>query len=146
MPQCTMPTGIDWHNIVLGKPIQNAIIEAFNSKLLDECLKENQFSLLTEAPIRSRPGASIATLFDCIARSATNRRRRSPRPAHPRCNGARRCTIRPRGAHLRSTGCVGEPISQSTFAISSSEAAQQDPSCSGILMAYRPLGAASDSV
>ncbi len=34
-------TGIDWHYIAPGKPMQNAFIESFNGKLRDECLNEN---------------------------------------------------------------------------------------------------------
>ena len=42
-------TGIDWHYIAPGKPIQNAFIENFNGKLQDECLNETLFSSLAEA-------------------------------------------------------------------------------------------------
>ncbi len=42
-------TGIDWHYIAPGKPIQNAFIESFNGKLRDECLNERLFSSLAEA-------------------------------------------------------------------------------------------------
>ena len=47
--QWTMETAINWHYIAPGKPTQNAFIEAFNSKLRDECLNENLFVTLTEA-------------------------------------------------------------------------------------------------
>ena len=38
-----------WHYIEPGKPVQNAFIESFNSKLRDECLNEHVFLSLAEA-------------------------------------------------------------------------------------------------
>jgi putative transposase len=40
---------VAWHYIEPGKPVQNAFIESFNSKLRDECLNEYLFSSLGEA-------------------------------------------------------------------------------------------------
>jgi putative transposase len=40
---------IAWHYIEPGKPVQNAFIESFNSKLRDECLNEYVFTSLAEA-------------------------------------------------------------------------------------------------
>jgi putative transposase len=40
---------LDWHYIEPGKPIQNAFIESFNSRLRDECLNEHVFLSLAEA-------------------------------------------------------------------------------------------------
>jgi putative transposase len=40
---------VQWHYIQPGKPIQNAFIESFNSKLRDECLNEHAFLSLAEA-------------------------------------------------------------------------------------------------
>ena len=40
---------LDWHYIEPGKPVQNAFIESFNSKLRDECLNEHVFLNLAEA-------------------------------------------------------------------------------------------------
>jgi putative transposase len=40
---------VAWHYIEPGKPVQNAFIESFNSKLRDECLNEYVFASLTEA-------------------------------------------------------------------------------------------------
>lgn len=34
---------VSWHYIQPGKPVQNAFIESFNSKLRDECLNEHFF-------------------------------------------------------------------------------------------------------
>jgi putative transposase len=42
-------TGNTWHYIEPGKPVQNAFIESFNSKLRDECLNDYVFSSLAEA-------------------------------------------------------------------------------------------------
>jgi putative transposase len=40
---------VAWHYIQPGKPIQNAFIESFNSRLRDECLNEHAFLNLAEA-------------------------------------------------------------------------------------------------
>ena len=40
---------VGWHYIQPGKPVQNAFIESFNSKLRDECLNEHVFTSLAEA-------------------------------------------------------------------------------------------------
>lgn len=45
----TNRTGIDWHYISPGKPIQNAFVESFNGRFRDECLNEEVFANLTEA-------------------------------------------------------------------------------------------------
>jgi putative transposase len=42
-------TGIDWHYIQPGKPIQNAFVESFNGRLRDECLNETAFRSLGHA-------------------------------------------------------------------------------------------------
>lgn len=42
-------TGILWHYIAPGKPVQNAFVESFNGKFRDECLNEEVFASLTEA-------------------------------------------------------------------------------------------------
>jgi putative transposase len=40
---------VAWHYIQPGKPVQNAFIESFNSRLRDECLNEHVFVSLREA-------------------------------------------------------------------------------------------------
>ena len=40
---------VGWHYIQPGKPVQNAFIESFNSKLRDECLNEHVFTNLAQA-------------------------------------------------------------------------------------------------
>ena len=42
-------TGVAWHYIQPGKPIQNAFIESFNGRLRDECLNETMFRSLQHA-------------------------------------------------------------------------------------------------
>lgn len=42
-------TGVGWHYIQPGKPQQNGFIEAFNSRLRDECLNEEVFDTLKQA-------------------------------------------------------------------------------------------------
>lgn len=42
-------TGVEWHYIQPGKPMQNAFVESFNGSFRDECLNETLFSSLTEA-------------------------------------------------------------------------------------------------
>ncbi len=42
-------TGVGWHYIALGKPMQNAFVESFNGRLRDECLNEHIFGNLAEA-------------------------------------------------------------------------------------------------
>jgi putative transposase len=43
------PERVAWHYIEPGKPVQNAFIESFNSRLRDECLNEHVFLSLREA-------------------------------------------------------------------------------------------------
>jgi putative transposase len=40
---------VGWHYIQPGKPVQNAFIESFNSRLRDECLNEHVFTTLAVA-------------------------------------------------------------------------------------------------
>jgi putative transposase len=40
---------VEWHNIALGKPYQNAFIESFNARLRDEVLNETIFTSLAHA-------------------------------------------------------------------------------------------------
>lgn len=45
-------TGIEWHYIAPGKPMQNGFVESFNGSFRDECLNETLFSSLAEARTR----------------------------------------------------------------------------------------------
>jgi len=45
----TAGTGVAWHYIDPGKPIQNAFIESFNGRLRDEFLNETLFTSLAQA-------------------------------------------------------------------------------------------------
>jgi len=49
MLEWTNRTGVDWHDIVPGKPQQNGFVESFNGKLRDEGLNEEVFANLAEA-------------------------------------------------------------------------------------------------
>ena len=42
-------TGIEWHYIQPGKPMQNGFVESFNGSFRDECLNETLFTSLDEA-------------------------------------------------------------------------------------------------
>ena len=44
-------SGIDWHYIAPGKPMQNGFMESFNGKLRDECLNEHGFTSLASARV-----------------------------------------------------------------------------------------------
>ena len=45
----TADSGVDWHYIDPGKPVQNAFIESFNGRLRDEFLNETTFTSLPQA-------------------------------------------------------------------------------------------------
>ncbi len=72
-------TGVPWHFIAPGKPMQNGICEAFNSKMRDELLNETLFFGLDHA--RNAIAAWVAdyNAHGPIPRSAT----RPPRPMPP---------------------------------------------------------------
>lgn len=42
---------VEWHDIALGKPMQNAFIESFNGRLWNELLNETLFTSLTQARV-----------------------------------------------------------------------------------------------
>jgi len=42
-------TGVEWHYIAPGKPMQNGFVESFNGRLRDECLNEHAFTSLAAA-------------------------------------------------------------------------------------------------
>ena len=42
-------SGVGWHYIAPGKPMQNGFIESFNGRLRDECLNEHLFDTLKDA-------------------------------------------------------------------------------------------------
>jgi putative transposase len=65
-------TGVEWHYIQPGKPMQNGFVESFNGSFRDECLNETLFSTLTKARNhinewkedynRKRPHSSLGNL------------------------------------------------------------------------------------
>lgn len=42
-------SGVEWHYIAPGKPMQNGFVESFNGRFRDECLNETLFSSLGQA-------------------------------------------------------------------------------------------------
>jgi putative transposase len=78
---------LEWHSIEPGKPVQNAFVESFNSRLRDECLNEHVCLTLAEAreTIEAwrydynhlRPHSSLAALtpieFAMLKESNSNR-------------------------------------------------------------------------
>ena len=65
----TADSGVDWHYIDPGKPVQNAFIESFNGRLRDEFLNETAFTSLAQA-VSSRNGGATTTPCDLIRASA----------------------------------------------------------------------------
>lgn len=49
MLHCQQETGICWHHIQLGKPIQNTLVKSFNGRLSDKLLNETVFRSLSHA-------------------------------------------------------------------------------------------------
>lgn len=86
---------VDWHYIEPGKPVQNAFIESFNSRLRDECLNEHVFLTLAEARRtieawrqdfnRHRPHSSLGYLApaEFAARNSQQRSEPGARSAGP---------------------------------------------------------------
>lgn len=76
-------SGVDWHYIQPGKPIQNAFVESFNGRLRDECLNETAFRTLAHAREliaewrddynRRRPHTSLGGLTPAEFASRSNR-------------------------------------------------------------------------
>lgn len=76
-------SGVGWHYIQPGKPIQNAFIESFNGRLRDECLNEIAFRSLAHAREliaewhddynRCRPHTSLGGLTPAEFASRSNR-------------------------------------------------------------------------
>jgi len=86
---------LDWHYIERAKPVQNAFIESFNSRLRDECLNEHVFLTLAEARQiievwrqdfnRNRPHSSLKYLVpeEFAARHRQQRSETAARTAWP---------------------------------------------------------------
>ena len=97
-------TGVDWHFIAPGKPMQNGFCESFNGRMRDELLNETLFFDLDHARARSPPGShdynqrrphsSLGYLTPAAYAANSHRNGRSaaqPRPAPPiaRCSHPR---------------------------------------------------------
>ncbi len=64
---------LEWQYIAPGKPVQNAFVEPFNSRLCNECLNEQGFLSLAEAAQPSKRGATITTIVGRIRALALRR-------------------------------------------------------------------------
>ncbi len=113
---------VSWHYIQPGKPVQNAFIESFNSKLRDECLNEHFFFGLTEARQlieawrrdynQLRPHSSLGAL----APAEYDSRRGDGPPEQAQGSAARPpCSTAPPGAkHQLRTLLINAPTSGGT--------------------------------
>src|SRR3546814_17571078 len=45
----TNRTGVEWHYLAPGKPVQNAFVESFNGRFRAECVNENWFLDIPDA-------------------------------------------------------------------------------------------------
>ena len=52
---------VEWHYIAPGKPMQNGLVESFNSRLRDECLNETLFTSRLMPSLSSLNGDTITT-------------------------------------------------------------------------------------
>jgi putative transposase len=81
----TNRTGIAWHYIAPGNPVQNALVESFDGKFRDECRNEEVFASLAEtAPSSSGGGWTFNQV-----RPHSARRGLTPAAAHIRSAGDR---------------------------------------------------------
>jgi transposase InsO family protein len=72
-------TGIDWHFIAPGKPIQNAFVESFNGRMRDEFLNETLFFDLDD--VRSKVAQWVADYNG--ERPHSSLKCQTPRPTPP---------------------------------------------------------------
>jgi hypothetical protein len=84
---------IEWHDIELGKPTQNAFIESFNGKLRDELLNETLFTSLVQARVVLSAWKADYNNFAHTVRWAICHRLNMPIAALPDRNGPERCTM-----------------------------------------------------
>ena len=88
-------TCFNWHYIAPGQPIQSALVESLNSRLLDECLNEHIFCNLAKARKiienwridynTKRPHASLGGLAPAVY---ANLNRVARRVSLKLCNGS----------------------------------------------------------
>ena len=76
-------TGVNWHYIAPGKPMQNAFVESFNGRLRDECLKKPCSATAPRRAGSSKPGGSTTTRRDHTHRWAGWLRPSTPNSADP---------------------------------------------------------------
>ena len=70
-------TGIDWHFIAPGKPMQNGFVESFNGRMRDECLNETCSAACRRPAGSSRHGGSTTTPTGHTRASAASPQQRS---------------------------------------------------------------------
>ena len=90
----TNRAGLDWHDIVPGKPQQNAFVESFIGRLRDELLNEEIFENLTTPDSCSSAGGSITTTSGRILLTPGCRLPRLG--GSPRALGSDSLVVRPR--------------------------------------------------
>lgn len=47
--KCCQETGVEWHYIAPGKPLENGFVESFKGSIRHECLNETLFSFVEQA-------------------------------------------------------------------------------------------------
>ena len=72
-------TGIDWHYIAPGKPLQNAFVDNFNGRMGDEFLNETLFFGLDD--VRSKVAQWVANYNG--ERPHSSPKYQTPRPTPP---------------------------------------------------------------
>ena len=104
MLRWTTESGIAWHYIAPGKPMQNGYMESFNGKLRDECLNEHVFGSLSgarriieawridynEVRPHSSLGYQTPEEFAAAWAAAKDSTHRPVRPTLPPCSGPSR--------------------------------------------------------
>ncbi len=77
-------TGIEWHYIAPGKPMQNAFIESFNGRLRDECLNEPVPRAAKRGGSSTRGGPTTTRPARTPASAASRRESLQPGPDRTR--------------------------------------------------------------
>ena len=89
-------TGVEWHTIAPGKPMQNGFVESFNGRFRDECLNETLFSSLGQARVAIASWKEDYNLNRLIQRSRQSIPGRVRRSNHTGNPGRLRSQVNPR--------------------------------------------------